>query len=84
MEKSQQNIEVAFGFSWPLALAQLAFVFWVAAAIYATTLAARAFQGWKLIAWMLVCWLVPVVGPLIVIVCARSARKNEKLETAGR
>ncbi len=84
MEKSQQNIEVAFGFNWPLVLAQLAFVFWMAAAIYATSLAARVFQGWKLLAWVLVCWLVPIVGPLIVIICARNARREAKLESAGR
>ena len=74
METSPQQVTYSFGFSWSLAVAQVLGIIWLAAAIYATRLAARSFSGWLLLSWILVAWLLPVFGAFIVIYVCRHRR----------
>ncbi len=67
----EHSVTTKLVFSWSLAAAQVGLILWFAAAIYATILATRAFRGWVLFAWVCFCWLVPVIGPLVVILCAK-------------
>jgi uncharacterized RDD family membrane protein YckC len=77
----EQDILTRFGVSWPLLLAQVVvFLLVVAAfilAIRATLLSARSFRGMRAPIWILICWILPVVGPIAALAAARRQSQTE-------
>lgn len=66
-----QPIASRFGVSWPYAAAQLASLLFIVAclilAIGATIVSARSFQRTRAFLWILLCWLLPVIGPALAL-----------------
>ena len=71
----QQDISSQFGVSWPLVVAQLVFLLLTIAAVIlairATIVSARTFRGALAPIWILLCWFLPVIGPIAALVAAR-------------
>jgi hypothetical protein len=74
MEQSTQVIATKFGWDPRAALPQVLLLLWVALASYGTWRALHCFRGRIRVAWILVCWLLPVVGALIVLAVSRRRR----------
>lgn len=74
MEPSTQVITTQFGWDWRAGLPQVLLVLWVALASYGTWHALQCFRGRVLLVWILVCWLLPLVGALIVVAISRRQR----------
>ena len=62
-------LELAF----QLATFLLIVVLPLALAIWATVVSLRVFRGLQVPVWILVCWFLPVVGPIAALVTARKA-----------
>jgi hypothetical protein len=65
-----------FGIDWPHLMAQLlSFIIFFGVplilAIWATVVAARTFRGFLAPVWILLCWLLPVVGPIAALIAAK-------------
>ncbi|MBM3847000.1 MAG: hypothetical protein FJ405_12035 [Verrucomicrobia bacterium] len=77
----QQDISSQFGVSWPLVIAQLFLLLLVVAgvilAIRATIVSARTFRGALAPLWILLCWLLPVIGPIAALIAARRHIQSE-------
>jgi len=69
-----------FGISWPILLAQaVSFVMLIVALIVlpvrATFASLKAYTGVELPLWILICWLLPVVGPVVTLSAIRQRRE---------
>lgn len=77
----QQDISSQFGVSWPQVVTQLVFLLFtlggVVLAIRATLVSARTFRGASAPLWILLCWLLPVIGPIAALVAARRQTQLE-------
>jgi hypothetical protein len=78
METSTQEIGRTFGFDWTAAVAQFSILSFLITmvggliiAVWATRLSLRTFRGRSLLGWILVCWLLIPIGPIITILAAR-------------
>jgi hypothetical protein len=64
----EPEIFTQFGLDWQKIVAQLicwlAFGAMVAVAIRSTIVSARTFRGGLAPLWILICWIVPFIGPL--------------------
>jgi len=77
MEQTTQVIRTEFGWDWKAGLPQiLLLVLWIVLASYGTRRALQSFHGGVLVACVLVCWLLPVVGALAVLSVSRRRRKG--------
>lgn len=65
-----------FGWDWRAGLPQLLVLLWVVMAAYGTWRALRRFHGRVLVAWIAVCWLLPIIGTLIVILISRRRKAS--------
>jgi hypothetical protein len=83
----EQNISTQFGISWPLVVVQLlcllAILAAVILAIRATIFSARTFRGALAPLWILLCWLLPVIGPIAALVAARRHVQLERRHAAS-
>lgn len=79
----KQNISSQFGISWPLVFVQFFCLLFIVAAfilaIRATMVFARTFRGALAPLWILLCWLLPVIGPIAALVAA-----NRQIQLEGR
>lgn len=70
-----------FGFSWQMLIAQVVFlvigVIHLVLAIRATIVSSRTFDGFLALGWILLSWLLPVVGPIAALVAARRHMQME-------
>ncbi len=71
----EHNISSQFGISWPFILVQLLCLLIILAAVIlairATMVSARTFRGALAPLWILLCWLLPVIGPFAALVAAK-------------
>lgn len=69
------NILTQLGVSWQKVVIQLLFFLVIVAAVIlamrATKVSIRTFRGAAAPLWILVCWLLPVIGPIGAIAAAR-------------
>ena len=77
MEQSSEKI-TAFGWDWRVGLPQILLLLSVVLASYGTWRAVRSFHGWTLVGWILLCWLLPIVGALIVVQVSRRQRASSR------
>ena len=77
MENSDQPIAITFGLNLPLALVHAGLALWFVTGVFATIIVSRKFRGRQLFGWILVCWLIPVLGPILSVACARRASYAE-------
>jgi hypothetical protein len=81
-----QDIANQFGITWPRMLAQITFCLAIVVAlmlaIRATIVSARTFRGTLAILWILLCWLLPIIGPIAVLVAAKKQVELDRLHTA--
>ena len=77
----EQNISTQFGINWPLVVVQLLCLLVMVAAVFlairATIVSARTFRGALAPLWILLCWLLPVIGPIAALVAARRQAQLE-------
>ena len=82
----KQDISSQFGVSWPHVVAQLVFLTVIIAAVVlairATIVSLRTFRGALTPLWILLCWLVPIFGPIAALVAARIAIELEARHVA--
>lgn len=71
----EHNISTQFGISWPLIFVQLLCLLVAVAAVIhairATIVSARTFRGALALLWILLCWILPVIGPIAALVAAK-------------
>ena len=72
---------VAIGWDWRAGLPQILFLLSIALAGYGTWRALQCFHGWALAASIFACWLLPIVGTLIVVSISRRRRKMHDNKT---
>jgi hypothetical protein len=70
------KVVTQFGWDWRVGLPQILLVLSVVFAAYGTWRALENFRGWTLAAWILICWLLPIIGTLWVVSISRRRRKK--------
>jgi Zn-dependent protease with chaperone function len=74
MEQLKPKV-VAIGWDWREGLPQVLVLLSIVLAAYGTWRALQYFHGWALVASILACWLVPIVGALFVLSISRRRQK---------
>jgi hypothetical protein len=74
MEEPRPKI-VMIGWDWRTGLPQILLLLVIVLAAYGTWCALQHFHGWALMASILACWLLPIVGAVIVVSISRRRRK---------
>jgi hypothetical protein len=75
MEQHTKEVITQFGWDWRVGLPQILLLLSIVLAAYGTWRAWQHFDGWALVAWVLVCWLLPIIGTLIVVSISRRRRR---------
>jgi hypothetical protein len=78
----EQNISSQFGVSLMPLVCGLVNITAVVLAIRATIVSARTFRGALALLWILLCWLLPVIGPIAALVAARRQVQLEEHNAA--
>jgi len=77
----ENEIFAQFGVRWPMLIVQminlLVLIAAILLAIRATLVSARSFRGALAPLWILLCWLLPIIGPVAALA---AAKKQARLE----
>jgi fatty acid desaturase len=82
----EQNLSTQFGLTWPMIVVQVLWLLVILAAILlairATLVSVRTFRGALVPLWVLLCWLLPVIGPMAALAEAKKQAQAEGRQSA--
>jgi len=84
--RMEQNLSTQFGITWPMIVVQVLWLLVILAAILlairATLVSARTFRGMLAPLWILLCWLLPIIGPVAALIAAKRQAQSEGRQAA--